>query len=136
MTLPLVAMVLCTVLNVTDGDTFRSRCYPWPEETIETSIRIAGIDTAEVGKKAKCDRERVLAHMARGTLVLLLTSNMVLVSHVQKDKYGGRVLATVHTVQGVDVGGELLKRGIAVSYNGRGAKHNWCAQDKIMEKRK
>jgi endonuclease YncB( thermonuclease family) len=45
---------------------------------------------------------------------------------VEPDKFGGRYLATVQTAEGVDVAGDLLRRGLAASYKGRGPKHNWC----------
>lgn len=120
----MIAIWVIFVLSITDGDTFRGRVQLWPEITIETSIRIADIDTPEL--RGKCAQEKKLAVEARDALSGLLLNHSVFLSHVEPDKYGGRSLAIVRTADGVDVGGELLKRGLAASYSGKGLKHNWC----------
>lgn len=112
------------VLSTTDGDTFRARVSLWPDVSTETSIRIAGIDTPEL--RGKCPQEKKLAAEAQEALTALLKGRTVFLSHVEPDKYGGRFLASVQTTDGVDVGGELLKRGLAAPYVGRGAKKDWC----------
>ena len=121
----LEAVWTCLVLAVIDGDTFTARCQTWPQYYVETSIRIVGIDTPEL--RGRCEKEKKLAAEARNVLAELLPlQQSVLLSHVEPDKYGGRFLASVRTADGVDVGGELLKRGLAVSYSGKGMKHDFC----------
>lgn len=120
----MTALWLVFVLSITDGDTFRARVQVWPGQTIETAIRIAGIDTPEL--HGKCEREKKRAGEARDALTTLLKNRSVFLSHVAPDKYGGRYLASVQTADGVDVAGELLRRGLAASYTGRGPKHDFC----------
>ena len=124
----LEAMWVCFVLAVIDGDTFTARCQTWPQHHIETSIRLVGIDTPEL--RGKCTQERKLANEARDALTELLKDRTVYLSRMEPDKYGGRFLASVHTADGVDVSGELLKRGLAVSYSGKGTKHDFCKTTK------
>ena len=119
------AVWVAVVVSVTDGDTVRVRMALWPEVTIETAVRLRGIDTPEL--HGHCERERKLALDARAALARMLTGQQVSLSEVTPDKYGGRVLARVSTVNGADVAGDLLKRGLAVSYSGRGPRRNWCA---------
>ena len=122
----LIALWTAFVLSTTDGDTFRARVSLWPDLTMETSIRIAGIDTPEL--RGKCPQEKKLATEAREALTALLKGHTVFLSHVEPDKYGGRFVGVVHTADGVDVARELLKRGLAATYSGAGSKHNWCAK--------
>lgn len=121
----LEAVWVCVVLAVTDGDTFRVKCEIWPQHSIETSVRIIGIDTPEF--RGQCEKEKKLAAEAREVLAgLLPPQRSALLSRIELDKYNGRYLAVVRTVAGVDVAGELLRRGLAANYNGRGKKHDWC----------
>lgn len=121
----LEAMWTALIISITDGDSLKVQITLWPGQTLETSIRIAGIDTPEL--RGRCEKEKKLAAEARNALAELLPlQQSVLLSHVESDKYGGRFLASVRTADGVDVGGELLKRELAVSYSGKGAKHDFC----------
>lgn len=122
----LVAVWACLTLSTIDGDTFRARVTLWPDISMETAIRLAGIDTPEL--RGKCPQEKQLAAEARDALTALLKGRTVFLSRVEPDKYGSRFVATIHTADGVDVGAELIKRGLAVSYEGRGPKHDWCAK--------
>lgn len=124
----LSALWMCFVLSTVDGDTFTARCQLWPSLTIETSVRIAGIDTPEL--RGACPAEKQQALAARDALTELLKGRSVFLSRVEPDKYGNRFVATVHTADGVDVGGELLKRGLAASYTGKGPKHDFCKAKK------
>ncbi|SRR5215204_1195853 len=119
------ALWLVFVMSVTDGDTFRGRVQLWHGQTLETAIRIVGIDTPEI--RGKCAREKQLALKAQEALTILLKGHTVFLSHIKPDKFGGRYLATVQTSEGMNIGQELIKQDFAVSYNGQGAKHNWCS---------
>jgi len=123
----LIATYTALVLAVHDGDTFRTRVTVWPGETLVTSVRILGIDAPELGSRAKCPQEQALAVAARGALSDLLLNQSVFLTHVTPDKFGTRVLADVATADGLDIAGELLKRGLVVSYDGHGPKHQWCS---------
>lgn len=123
--MPLTALWMALVLNVHDGDTFTATVNTWVNEAVTARIRIAGIDTPEIGGRAHCPQEAALAVTARQALVSLLGGEFVFLSHLRPDKYG-RTDATVQTRAGLDVGKELLKRKLAVKYNGRGPKHDFC----------
>ncbi len=120
------AIWIAFLLTTIDGDTFRARIQLWPGTYAETAIRIRNIDTPEL--HGHCDRERKLAMQATGALERLLKSSPTLfLSEVAPDKYGNRYLATVSLTNHVDVAGEMLKRGFAVSYDGKGPRRSWCA---------
>ena len=101
MTLTLALALSCTLLSVTDGDTFRAAC---PEPVI---VRIANIDAAE--RKA-CPRD---AARATDTLASLLIGTIA-VQPLYSDRYG-RTVATV-TAQGRDVGQAMLDAGAAKAW--------------------
>lgn len=122
----MIALWMLFVLSVTDGDTFRGRVALWPEQTIETAIRIAGIDTPEL--QGKCIQEKQRASQAREALTTLLKGRVVYLSEVQSDKYGGRYLARVQLNDGTDVAAKMIGEGYAVAYKGRGPKHDWCKE--------
>ncbi|NVD46155.1 thermonuclease family protein, partial [Altererythrobacter sp. HHU K3-1] len=70
----------------------------------------------------KCDREKRLAIRARDRLVVLLSRGPVKVHRDGFDRYG-RTLARL-TVDGVDVGRQLVKEGLARPYEG--GRRGWC----------
>ena len=94
----LTAALLCTLISVTDGDTFKAAC---PEPVI---VRIANIDAAE--RKA-CPRD---AARATDTLASLLIGTIA-VQPLYLDRHG-RTVATV-SAQGQDVGRAMLDAGAA-----------------------
>mgnify|MGYP001572462351 CR=1 FL=1 len=111
------------ILSVVDGDTVKVRAFIWLGQTVEISVRIAGIDTPEL--HGKCPREKKLAGEAKAALARLLPLNTIIeLRHIEPDKYG-RVLAFVATANNVDVAGELMKRGLARSYSGK-TRQGWC----------
>ncbi len=87
------------------------------------SVRIAGIDTPEI--KGKCEQEKALAATARDLVNRMLAhASTINLEDLGRDKYF-RVLARI-TVDGQDVGAELLSLGLAVPYNGGGKTAAWC----------
>lgn len=107
-----------------DGDTITvdlPRIHPLLGQAI--SIRINGIDAPEI--KGRCDRETRLAEEAKAVVTALLSgSKRIVLVDVGRDKYF-RIDATV-TADGVDVGAELVRRGLAVKYDGGTKTHRWC----------
>ena len=55
-----------------DGDTCKMRVEIWPDITVETSVRLRGIDAPEIA--GKCASEKVLAKAARDDLSGLLAN--------------------------------------------------------------
>ena len=119
-------MYIYKALKITDGDTIKldvSKESPLIKK-LGLSVRIKGIDTPEKGSKAKCDKENILGQQATVFTTYLIGNKELLLSQVQNDKYGGRIVATVK-VGGVDIAQELLKKGLARVYNGE-KKKSWC----------
>ena len=113
-------------VKITDGDTIKldvSKESPLIKK-LGLSVRIKGIDTPEKGSKAKCDKENALGQQATKFTTELVGNKELLLSQVENDHYGGRIVANVK-VGGVDIAQELLKRGLARVYNGE-KKKSWC----------
>jgi micrococcal nuclease len=115
------------VLRVIDGDTVVIDAPYLPEELGQKlNLRIVGIDTPESGGRAKCDKERELASSAKQFVTSSLESaTKVEVVLVKWDKFGGRVLGDL-IIDGNHLSTSLIIRQLAVIYNGRGKKKDWC----------
>lgn len=117
------------VVSVYDGDTFSIRVPGMWEELQPLKVRVQGIDTPERGSKAKCKAERDKADAARRFTVdqLKRTNNVVYVSNVKWDKYGGRVDADVYVGTGNEsLSEQLIKHGHGRSYHGEARTKGWC----------
>lgn len=114
-----------TVLRIIDGDTVRVRARVWLDQDIETSVRIAGIDTPELYRPG-CEDEARLAEAARDRLAELLGDGAVWLRDVEHGTYAGRVVARVEAANGTDVAEPLLSDGLARAYDGRQARDSWC----------
>ena len=113
-------------VKITDGDTIKldvSKESPLVKK-LGLSVRIKGIDTPEKGSKAKCDKENALGQQASKYTTELVGNKELLLSQVENDHYGGRIVANVK-VGGVDIAQELLKKGLARVYN-KEKKKSWC----------
>ncbi|AVM75222.1 hypothetical protein MSR1_27520 [Magnetospirillum gryphiswaldense MSR-1] len=112
------------VLRVVDGDTVMVRARIWLGQDVETSVRLAGIDTPE--KRGKCDAERAAADQAEAFVAgKLTTDEWVTLRDVIADKYGKRVVARMITAKGEDMAALLIANKLAREYGGR-AKQSWC----------
>jgi endonuclease YncB( thermonuclease family) len=111
------------VVRIIDGDTFVARMRTGPAGEIETRVRLRSIDAAEL--HARCSKELRLALAARAALQRLLTEGSVMLSHVGRDKYPGRIDANVATRNNVDVSAAMLNGGWARAYDG-GRRDTWC----------
>jgi len=107
-----------------DGDTCRVSLPGLPDVFATMGVRLRGIDAAEL-RGAKCDLEKCLAVDARDKLVSMVVGRNTTLDDCAPDKYF-RLLCDV-SVDGADVGSQLLRGGYAVRYTGRGPKHDWCA---------
>ncbi len=115
------------VVSVIDGDTLEVRVHIWLGQHIRTRVRLAGIDAPEL--KGKCARERDLAQRGRAYILAQLESAAgaapVQLKEVRYGKYAGRVLARVETLDGTDLGQELVTAGLARPYDGRRRSSWW-----------
>lgn len=117
------AVWVATVLSCVDGDTCKMRVEVWPDITVETQVRLRGIDAPEIA--GKCATEKVLAKAARDDLSALLANAVTItLTNVETDKYGGRVLADVRA-DSIQVGVLLIEAGLARPYAG-GQRQPWC----------
>ena len=107
-----------------DGDTCRVSLPGLPDVFTKMGVRIRGIDAAEL-RGAQCPLEKCLALDARDKLVSMVVGRNATLDDCAPDKYF-RLLCDV-SVDGADVGSQLLRGGYAVRYTGRGPKHDWCA---------
>jgi endonuclease YncB( thermonuclease family) len=83
------------VVRIIDGDTFLARVQMWPGVSVDTKVRLRGVDAPEL--HARCADEYAKAQAARAALETMLAAGGVTISRVGIDKYGGRVDASVAT---------------------------------------
>ena len=116
--------VQAEVIRVVDGDTIVVRAHVWLGQSIETSVRLDGIDTPEM--HSNCQAERKMAEHARDELASLIQHRRVVLYHVRDGKYAGRVLASIKTEDGIDLAHYMLDQGIARPYHGH-KRQPWCS---------
>ena len=109
------------VVSVYDGDTLTVDAEPWPDVTIRTRVRLAGVDTPEI--RGKCQSEKDLAVRARD-FVRTTVGAQVQLTNVRPGKYAGRVIADVW-VRGRKLSDMLIAEGLGRPYHG-GRREGWC----------
>jgi endonuclease YncB( thermonuclease family) len=104
------------VIKVYDGDTITiaTKLYYDPVTVYRFSVRLRGIDSAEI--KGKTVEEKELAVIARDALIAKILGNMVELRNVGVEKYG-RLLADVY-LGDVCINGWMLENKYAVPYDG------------------
>jgi endonuclease YncB( thermonuclease family) len=117
-----------------DGDTFAvdiPNVHPFFGSA--ASIRILGIDTAEITGKNECERKKALKARQR-TQELLSNSKKITLTNLKRDKYN-RTLARVTIDNTIDLGQTLLNENLAYKYNGEAKpKIDWCNITVIFKK--
>lgn len=109
------------LLRVLDGDTYEILIEGFP-----THVRLANADTPETGPRAKCAEELALGNRATEFVRAQVSEHAVAVFPTGRlDKYR-RVLATL-TIDGEDLGGLLVKNGLARWYGGE-RRRGWCRE--------
>ena len=111
------------IVRVLDGDSVEARVTIWLGQDVLTTVRLAGIDTAEL--HARCPAARLAALAARSFLAARIGAGPVTLTEIETDKYGGRVVAHVADARGEDVATALLNAGLGRLYAGR--RPDWCA---------
>lgn len=112
----LLALQLITVI---DADTVERGGERW---------RIDGIDAPEV-HGARCPAERELGIVAAARLVGLLRERGGRLIETGKEKYGrrrGRLIIGWPASGEEDWAALALREGLAVRYDGKGKRHDWC----------
>ena len=113
------------LIEVIDGDTLSVRIAIWPGQTVQTLVRLEGVDTPEL--KGKCAAERSQGAQAKAFVQEVLGDGPAVLRHVRFGKYAGRVLARVATRSGDDVAHLLIERGFGRVYAG-GRRQGWCGK--------
>lgn len=118
------ALIICASLAVVDGDTIK--CDGQNMRLLgEGVVNVRGIDTPEIGRGAKCDKERKLAHLAKFRLEALVVGKELRIESKGRDRYG-RPLVNVYLPNGREVGRQLLMEGFAREWR-KGQKIDWCS---------
>lgn len=115
--------IAATVIDVVDGDTLVVRAHIWLDQSVETRIRLLGIDAPE--KRGRCPEERAGAARAEAFVRDVVLGREVRLRDLHHDKYGGRVLARIETADGADLGDALVRLRLARAYDGA-ARAAWC----------
>lgn len=119
---PLPGPVPAEVVEVIDGDTIAVRAHIWPGHSVETRVRLAGVDTPEV-RRPDCEAERALGHeAARAVAGLLPPGRAVSLYEIELGSFAGRVVARLQLDDGEDLGAWLSARGLAQPYG----RSDWC----------
>jgi len=115
-----------TYLYNYDGDTFKvdiPNIHPFFGKGM--SIRVSGIDTAELQSKNACERKLALLARQR-TQEILSKAKRIDLTDISPDKYF-RVDATVIVDTTINLGYTLLKENLAYLYaGGTKPKIDWC----------
>ena len=69
------------VVRIIDGDTFQARVLVWPGLSVDTKVRLRGIDAPEL--HARCTDEYAKAQAARAALETMLAAGGVTISRVE-----------------------------------------------------
>ena len=118
------SVIISEVTSIYDGDTFRANIPDYPPIIGQhMSIRINGVDTPEM--RGKCEQEKMLARKAKQyTVTALRNAKTIELRNLQRGKYF-RIVADVYA-DGVNVGDQLIKEGLAVVYDGGRKAKDWC----------
>lgn len=117
------AMIVCASLSVVDGDTIK--CNGQNMRLLgEGVVNVRGIDTPELGRDAKCNKERRLAHLAKSRLETLIVDQEIRIEAKGTDRYG-RPLVNLYLPNGSEAGQQLLREGFAREWR-KGRRIDWC----------
>lgn len=116
-------LIVCASIYVWDGDTIR--CDGQNMRLLGGGIvNKVGIDTPEIGSRAKCEKERRLALIAKGRLRELLKGERVRIEVLGADR-SKRPMVNLYLPDDREIGQILLKEGHARVWR-PGKKVDWC----------
>lgn len=111
--------VLGKVIKVIDGDSTKVS-IPVDGHIWTFPVRISDIDSPEV--RTRNEKEKDLGLKAKARVEELVLGKIVSLKLGEFDKFG-RLLGSIETSDGVNVGEDLISRGLAVKYEGK--RHAW-----------
>ena len=113
------------VVEVIDGDTIRVDVELWPGLTQRVSIRLKGVNTAELRTRLACEKEA--AKNAKAFVQgQVMRASEIIITDIQHDKYAGRALGRVW-LDGNDLASMLIATGHGRPYDG-GQRGAWCEE--------
>ena len=101
----MIAVMLCLVVAITDGDTLKARCGE-PGAYQEVKVRLAEIDAPE--------KRQPFGQRSKETLAALCFQEQATIRPATTDRYG-RTVARVEC-KGKDASAELTRQGMAWAY--------------------
>lgn len=117
------AIITCTSLTVIDGDGIK--CDGQSMRLLGDGVPFkSGIDTPEIGSRAKCAKERLLGEQAKLRLQELLRQDVRIEDSGRRDRFD-RPLVRVRLPNGKTAGEVLLAEGYAGRWR-PGREINWC----------
>ncbi|MEM0987014.1 MAG: thermonuclease family protein [Pseudomonadota bacterium] len=118
---PLPGPIPADVIRVVDGDTIKVRAQIWVDQSVEVSVRLAGIDAPEI-YRPRCDAEKAPARAAKAAVAAQIGDRIYL-HDIRSGKYAGRVVAETLLPGGESLSARLLAQGHALPV---GADKPWC----------
>ncbi|MEM7765950.1 MAG: thermonuclease family protein [Pseudomonadota bacterium] len=118
---PLPGPIPADVIRVVDGDTIKVRAQIWVDQSVEVSVRLAGIDAPEI-YRPRCEAEKAPARAAKAA-VAAQVGERVFLRDIRMGKYAGRVVADTILSDGESLSARLLAQGHAIP---DGADKPWC----------
>lgn len=120
---PLPGPVPAVVDRVVDGDTIAVRARIWLGQEVSVLVRVRGIDAPEL--RGRCPGEKALAEEASAAMAKAVAGGQLHLRQVERDKYGGRVVADVVLIDGRYLAERLLEARAVRPYRG-GGRASWC----------
>lgn len=121
--------IAALVERVVDGDTVAVRAQIWLGQEVRVLVRVRGIDAPET--RGRCARARALAAEASARMAEAVAGGRLGLRRVERDKYGGRVVADVVLPGGDDLAQRLLATA-PVRAHGGGARDSWCRDGPVL----
>lgn len=121
---PLPGPIPAEVIRVIDGDTIQVRAHIWPGHSVETRVRLAGVDTPEI-RRPDCEAERTLGYEAQAFVSARLEPGQAVNLHdVELGSFAGRVIADI-ALDETKLSALLLEAGLAQPYGAS----DWCREE-------
>lgn len=125
---PLPGPVPAEVVRVIDGDTVAVRAHIWPDQYVETRVRLDGADTPETYRPG-CEAERARGEAAKRFTEVWLADGerfaAIGLRNIHLGSFAGRVIARIERrADGADLTEALLAEGLAIPW---GQEADWCA---------
>jgi endonuclease YncB( thermonuclease family) len=120
------------IIRIIDGDTAVVSIVYAEEKTTILRVRFVGIDTPEISR-AKSDLEKKVGQGVKKYVEDIIQENITPIRILEWGAYGGRVIGEIYT----DISGKhnvseiLLKKGLALPYDGKKKKRDWTIEELI-----